>query len=287
MTLTRRRCMQALVFVGVELGLIGVATVPRVDAKRHYPHGTPSPTATPTPTSGSGMPTTDLPGWKLIFNDDFTTPVAEGQFPADDRWYAYPYGWQDTSKNGTYDPSIISIHDGLLDAYIRTTNGVHRVAAFGPRLPNGTGWENSCQLYGRYAVRFKVDSMHGYKGAWLLWPQSDNWPTDGEIDFPEGDFDSTISAFMHHQGGTSGSSQDAFPTSAVWTSWHTTVTEWTPTAVRFYLDGTLIGTSTSAIPNTPMRFDIQNETTLDGIVPADSVSGHVLVDWVAEWAYAP
>jgi hypothetical protein len=34
-------------------------------------------------------------------------------------------------------------------------------------------------------VRFKTDSMHGYKGAWLLWPASEVWPRDGEIDFPE------------------------------------------------------------------------------------------------------
>jgi beta-glucanase (GH16 family) len=171
----------------------------------------------------------------------------------------------------------------MLDAHIRTTNGVHRVAAFTPKFASGS----SNQLYGRYAVRFKVDSMRGYKGAWLLWPQSETWPRDGEIDFPEGDFDRTIEAYMHRQGATSGSDQDAFQSGKPWTTWHTAVTEWTPNAVRFYLDGTLIGTSTSRIPNTPMRWVIQNETTLSGFVPADSVSGHVLIDWVAVWSYAP
>ena len=241
----------------------------------------PSPTATPTPTPDSG----DLPGWKLAFSDDFNQAVAAGRFPSDvsSRWSAYPYGWKDTSGNGTYDPSIVSVHDGMLDAHIRTTNGVRRVAAFTPKFANGS----VNQLYGRYAVRFRADSMRGYKGAWLLWPQSEVHPRDGEIDFPEGDFDSTISAFMHRQDGTWGGDQDAFDTTARWTDWHTAVTEWTPTAVRFYLDGVLIGTSTSRIPNTPMRWVIQNETTLDGIVPADSVSGHVLIDWVKVWSYAP
>ena len=143
------------------------------------------------------------------------------------------------------------------------------------------------QLYGRYAVQFKTDSMHGYKGAWLMWPTSEVWPQDGEIDFPEGDFDSTFNAYMHRQGATSGSDQDAFSTSSRWTDWHTAVTEWTPTSVQFLLDGVVIGTSRSRIPNTPMRWVIQNETTLNGFAPSDSVSGHVLIDWVAVWSYAP
>jgi hypothetical protein len=253
------------------------------------PSATPAPTPVPTPspaaTPASGMPTGNLPGWTMAFNDDFAQNVSQGRFLTDmgSRWYAYDYGWKDTSRNGTYDPSIISVHDGLLDAHIQTTNGVHRVAAFGPKFSGGA----TSQLYGRYAIRFKVDSMRGYKGAWLLWPNSNVWPRDGEIDFPEGDFDSTIHAYMHRQGATTGSDQDAFTTSARWTDWHTAVTEWSPTAVRFYLDGNLIGTSTQRIPNTAMRWTIQNETTLGGFLPADSTNGHVLVDWVAVWRYTP
>jgi Beta-glucanase/Beta-glucan synthetase len=225
--------------------------------------------------------------------DDFNTPAAEGQFLATyPNMYAYPNapGWLDSPKNGHYDPAIISVHGGMADAFIRTTNGIHRIAAFGPKLRPGYEYApdwSSTQLYGRYEVRFKVDSMHGYKGAWLLWPQSDTWPRDGEIDFPEGEFDSTMWAFVHHQGATSGGDQDYFPTGQTWTSWHVAVTEWTPTAVRFYLDGALIGTSTQRIPNTPMRWIIQNETTNSGYIPADSVQGHVYVDYVAVWAYVP
>ena len=63
----------------------------------------------------------------------------------------------------------------------------------------------------------------GYKTAWLLWPRSEVWPRDGEIDFPEGDLDSTIHGFVHRQGATSGSDQYAVSTSATYTSWHTAV----------------------------------------------------------------
>ena len=247
------------------------------------PIATPVPTAAPTP---APTPSTgDLPGWKLAFSDDFNRTVPEGRFPTDvaSSWYAYDYGWKDTSRNGTYDHSIVSMHDGVLDTHIRTTAGVHRVAAFGPKLANGA----TSQLYGRYAISFRADSMAGYKAAWLLWPASGVWPRDGEIDFPEGSFNWYISAYMHRQGATVGSDQDAFETTKRWTDTHVAVTEWTPTAVRFYLDNVLIGTSTSRIPNTPMRWVIQNETNLTSTPPLDSVSGHVLIDWVKIWSYAP
>jgi beta-glucanase (GH16 family) len=92
---------------------------------------------------------------------------------------------------------------------------------------------------------------------------------------------------MHRQGGTSGSDQDAYPTGARFTSWHTAVVEWAPSSVKFYLDGKLIGTSTSRVPNTPMRWVIQTETNVSSTPPPQDAAGHVQIDWVAIWSYAP
>jgi beta-glucanase (GH16 family) len=248
------------------------------------PTATLAPTPTSAPTKAPTPPPTPAPvaGWTSIFRDDFNTNVARGSFLSQmgDRWYAYPYGWKDSSKNGTYDPSIVAVSNGILDVHIQTTNGVRRVAAIGPRISSNNG-----QLYGRYEIRFRADSMRGYKAAWLLWPTSGVWPRDGEIDFPEGEFDGTIYAFMHRLGATTGSDQDAFATSARWTDWHTATLEWTPSAIRFYLDGKLIGTSKSRIPNTPMRWVIQNETTLSGFLPSSTTQGHVQIDYVQVWRY--
>jgi len=154
-----------------------------------------------------------------------------------------------------------------------------------PKLPAPYASAKNGHLYMRTAVRFKSDAIHCYKTAWLYWPDSGNWPTDGEIDFPEGDLDSTISGFVHHEGGTSGSDQDAFRTSATYTSWHTAVTEWTSSYVKFYLDGNLIGTSTSRLPNTSMHWVLQTETSLSGCVPTNTAQGHVSVDWAT--VYVP
>jgi len=236
--------------------------------------------------SGQDMPVGDLPGWRQIFTDDFTGSVPVGSFPAavSTKWTAYPDGWHDTSGNGTYSPSTVaSIANGLLNMYIHTANGVHMVCAPEPILPGNT----LNQLYGRYVARFRSDALHAYKTAWLLWPASEVWPRDGEIDFPEGDLDSTIGAFMHHQGGTSGGDQDAYSTTTTYTSWHTAVIEWKPDSVTFLLDGVQIGKSTSRIPNTPMRWVLQTETTLSGQVPSNTTAGNVQLDWVAIYAYCP
>jgi len=234
------------------------------------------------PRGPDDVPIGDLPGWTQIFADDFQTNVPLGSFPAavSGTWWAYLDGWKDTSQHGTYFPSrVVSLHDGMMDVWLHTEGGQHLVAALGPSLPGATA-----QRYGRYAVRFRADPLPFYKTAWLLWPASGNWPHDGEIDFPEGDLDTGICGFVHHQGATTGSDQDAFNCPfARYDAWHVAVIEWTANAVRFLLDGQVVGTSTSRIPNTPMTWVLQTETAdpMHGGEPSDDTEGHILIDWVA------
>jgi beta-glucanase (GH16 family) len=233
--------------------------------------------------SGIGMPAGPRHGWDLVFADDFRKDVPTGQFPAAvaDKWRAYDDGWRDTSKNGTYHPSkVVSIHGGVMDLHLRTEHGTHLVAAPLPKTL-GPGSEGG-YLYGRYAVRFRSDRIPGYKVAWLLWPDSDKW-SDGEIDFPEGNLDTTISAFMHHRGTPE--QQDVYRSGAAFDAWHTAVIEWTPPSVRFILDGTVIGESRDRdmLPAKPMHWVLQTETNLDGHRPEALSSGHVLIDWIVAY----
>ena len=234
--------------------------------------------------SGQPMPVGDLPGWHQVFAEDFATPVPLGSFPGSvysGRWGVYQDGWTDNPGDGVYMPSRVdSVAGGALDYWFHTENGQHLIAASVPLLPGGQD-----QLYGRYAVRFRVDPIPGYKMSFLLWPQSETWPRDGEIDFPEGDFTGRFSAYTHHQGATSGGDQDAFETGPMNDGgWHTAVTEWTPTAVRYTLDGALIGVSTASIPNTPMHWVLQTGR-IAGEPVADTVAGHMQIDWAT--VYAP
>ena len=92
-------------------------------------------------------------------------------------------------KHGSYLPAQVnSITNSMLRLRIRNEGGVIKVGAPIPLIPHSLSDRGSL-LYGRYAVRFKIDPVPGFKVAWLLWPASENWPQDGEIDFPEGDLD--------------------------------------------------------------------------------------------------
>lgn len=234
--------------------------------------------------SGQTMPVGSPTGWRKVFSDNFATAVPLGSFPkaVSNKWDAYLDGWKDTSRNGTYSPSkVISVRNGLLNMYLHTENGVHMVSAPVPKIP-GVGSQGGL-LYGRYAVRYRTDAVAGYKVAWLLWPDSENW-SDGEIDFPEGNLNQKVEAFMHYRNAPT--SQDGYRTSATFTSWHTAVVEWTPKSVKFMLDGATIGTSTdpTKIPNKPMHWVLQTETALDGTVPSNTAAGNVQIDWVAAYA---
>lgn len=237
----------------------------------------------PVDPSGEVLPVGDLPGWKQVFTDDFSTDVPLGRFPAavSAKWDAYPDGWKDTSDHGTYSPStVISVRGGLLNMHLHTEGGVHRVAAPMPRIP-GSG-PGGGQLYGRYAVRYRADPVPGYKVAWLLWPDSDNWQ-DGEINFPEGDLDRAATAFMHHRDKPT--AQDYYPTHTAFTSWHTAVIEWTPRHITFFFDGVKVGSSTdrTKIPAKPMHWVLQTETALQGGPPSAAAAGDVQIDWVAAY----
>jgi beta-glucanase (GH16 family) len=88
---------------------------------------------------------------------------------------------------------------------------------------------------------------------------------------------------MHWMGATSGNQQDIFNTHTATTDWHTYTIEWTPTMVRFMIDGNTIGTSTSHLPSTPMHWVLQTSTNLAGVAPVASDPGNIQIAWVAAY----
>jgi hypothetical protein len=250
------------------------------------PPTTAAPPPPPAPT-GTAAPVGDLPGWKQVFRDDFTTDAPLGSFEAmyGSRWGMYYDGLKDTAGSnegapGRYYPSkVISVQGGILNERLHTEDGFNMVAGISPKI--------GAQLYGRYSVRFRADPAAGYKTSWLLWPASAVWPRDGEIDFPEGGLNDIIYAFTHKQGATSGADQDAFPTGIGYNAWHTATIEWSPNRVVYTLDNNIVGTSTSRVPNTPMNWILQTETCYGNCQPASTTVANVQIDWVAAYSYNP
>lgn len=246
---------------------------------------TPRPIGKPLPLV-SDMPVGNLPGWTQTYTQDFNTDVPIGGFPGStysNSLSVYPDGTPDTAGQqgapSRYYPSkVADVSRGTLELHLHTENGTPMAAAILPDAPN--------TLYGKYTIRFALDSsLKGFKTAWLLWPNSETWPRDGEIDFPEGDLNSTIGGFVHHQGATSGSDQDAFSTNQTYIGWHTASTEWTPGKVTFILDGKVIGTTTNRVPNTPMHWVVQTESCLDGC-PAPSAQSILRIGWIVAYKQA-
>jgi len=226
------------------------------------------------------MPVGDLVGWHQVLAEDFSVSAPLGSFL---RTYsnmgAYPYPWTDTSRKwrsnpGYYEPAkTLSVANGVLDSWLHydASLGKYLVSAITPRLPTMT--------YGRFTFRLRADRIPGYKIAPLLWPDSDVWPRDGEIDFPEGDLNGKpLSAFMHHAHSAGG--QDSFPTGVDPTAWHTYDIAWTPGRVTFRVDGRTIGVSTAKVPSSPMHLVLQFETNMGPDAPPTSAQGHVQVDWI-------
>lgn len=240
--------------------------------------------------SGQPMPKGNLPGWHEVFADNFTQNVALGRFPAAvaKTWgRSYTDGTKDTTKNGTYMPTkVVSIAHGLLNIRLHSVRRVPLGAALIPTIPGAPGKDGGL-LYGRYVIRFRADPVRGYKTAILLWPDSEAWPVDGEIDFPEGDLNSDIWGYVHRQGASSATDQAGFNTRVRYAKgWHTATITWVPGRITFQLDGRTVGTTTVRIPDTPMHLVIQAETSTGGPVPAASAAGNVQIDWLAVYRRA-
>jgi hypothetical protein len=142
------------------------------------------------------------------------------------------------------------------------------------------------QQYGAWEVRVKVDpGAPGYRPVLLLWPDAENWPTGGEIDFMEGSNDGTrqtLSGALHY------SSQNLWDPAYLntdATQWHNYGVSWTPTTITYYVDGVPWKRyiNTSQFPPGPMHLAIQ----LDVHTADVSQGGKMYVAWARQYSYVP
>jgi hypothetical protein len=241
-------------------------------------------------TTSSSTTTSVADGWVTVFTETFDTPAASFPGPYSNRFGVYPDGARDTAAltegapSRYYPSDVLSVAEGMLTKRLRVDQGTPKAAGVVPLLPGTppytSGWPNingttSALLEARYTIRWRTSSAPGWKLAWLLWPETEQWPRDGEIDFPEGNLDATICGFVHRQNATVGSDQHA---ACSWAplagQWHTTVIERVSGRVTFLLDGAQFGTWTDRLPDKPMTWRIQTETCF----PACQPTGPAVID---------
>lgn len=223
------------------------------------------------------------PALKLVAVDDFT-----GTSLNTNNWAPY----DENSSNGIshWNPKELTVGGGELDVH---SHGKDPTGAsnYSGALAWSLGAGN--QTYGEWAVRAKFDAGAGYGPAILLWPQSNNWPQDGEIDLVESvqpTRDTALSSI--HWGDTPPGYRESGKVYGDFTQWHTYTVDWEPTYVVIAIDGTTVydtrkSTAHPTIPSTPMHLVIQQEPGPFGganwiVAPNSSTPDDVVVhvDWV-------
>ncbi|UIJ36196.1 glycoside hydrolase family 16 protein [Allobranchiibius sp. GilTou73] len=266
-----------------------------------------------TSASGAALPVGDLPGWKQVIREDFTTAVPRGGFVASPTTYgelattcaayrAYGrrlgvYGNGPVNTYGYYDVSkTLSTSGSLLDMYLHHDTATNRNVSAAV-FPFRAGSTTNAHLYGRWSYRMRSYNATGTNWACvsLLWPDVDSqWPMAGEIDWPEGDVRAVpsgargnVAGFFHPRGAQSGH-EGTVPIpglNGLWTNWHTYTIEWLPNSLKCYLNNHLVLSRTTRVPSTPMRWITQSCPSNDnrGAPLRPAGSAHVQIDWVVAY----
>ena len=176
---------------------------------------------------------------------------------------------------GRRTPDAVSVKDGVL-----TITGDPQGNTAGMAWGDG-------QKYGRWEGRVKAPvGDRSYNALLLLWPDAENWPVGGEVDFMEMSDHTrqTTDMFLHY--GSSNSQLHGEVTIDA-TEWHNWAVEWTPDHITAFVDGKqwFHTEKKEALPPGPMHLCIQ----LDWFPKSGAAvqTSHMYVDWVRQYSLDP
>ena len=173
--------------------------------------------------------------------------------------------------NGRRTPSAVSVANGLLT-----------ITGDAEGNSEGMAWLPG-QTYGRWEACVKSPpASPNYHSLLLLWPDSDKWPLDGEIDFMEilDPERQEVTASIHFWGEPAPEDREADATVSIdATKWHSWAVEWTPARIVGYVDGRQWFEVTTHVPQGPMHLCIQ----LDNFAGDISDGGQEIVDWARQY----
>ncbi|MCO1657247.1 glycoside hydrolase family 16 protein [Pseudonocardia humida] len=174
--------------------------------------------------------------------------------------------------NGVRSPEAATVEDGRL---IITGSPDGTTA--------GMSWGDG-QKYGRWEGRVRApEADDAYHALLLLWPDAENFPIGGEIDFMEmldGDRQTT-NLFLHYGADNSQISGEVEVDA---TTWHNWALEWTPESITAYLDGEewFSTTEQEIFPPGPMHLAVQLDWFPDS-EDERSRESRMEVDWVMQY----
>jgi Glycosyl hydrolases family 16 len=210
---------------------------------------------------------TAMRGYRQTYVDDFRGPLSWR------RWFLFS-GVPSGDPSGLFAKSHVGVSRGLLRI------STWRDARYGGQWTSGgVGLYGVPFTYGAIFVRSR-ETAPGPDTTELLWPADNQWPP--EIDFDEAGQSSRAQWWFVHYDSP-GDQVDGHMAINI-EHWHTYGVIWTPSSIRFVVDGKVWGktTSSSVIPHLAMTLDLQAQSWC-GIQgePCPSRSSTLLVNWVA------
>ncbi len=216
--------------------------------------------------AGEGTTAAERYGWGAPDReDDFGSGLAQWDL----------YEGPGHAGNGQRSAAAVTVRDGVLT-----------ITGDAEGTTGGMSW-GSGQRYGRWEGRVRAPASDpSYNALLLLWPDADDFPAGGEIDFMEM-LDPTrqrTDFFLHHGPDND---QVTAQVEVDGTQWHNWAVEWTPEEIVGYVDGEewFRTTDTGTFPPGPMHLCIQLDWFPDG---GGSVQESTMeIDWVRQYAPEP
>ncbi len=220
-------------------------------------------TGSPSPPTGGGAATDGgsaaLPGWTLTWSDEFDGP--DGTPVDTTKWNQETGngGWSSNRELEYYTPGTANavVSGGSLVITATDAGASALTCEYGTCQYTSARFNTQgkfSQTYGLFEARIQIPRGQGLWPA--FWTLGDNigsvgWPTCGEIDIMEniGSQPATNHGSLHgpgYSGGNPLTGSISIDAGALADDFHVYDIEWAPDVVRFYLDGALYETKTSA-----------------------------------------
>jgi hypothetical protein len=220
------------------------------------------------PDASTNCPVTaaDSHGWGLPEHwDDFNDEISLNA------WHVYDGPGH--AGNGRRVPAAVRVEGGLLT-----------VSADAHGDSGGLAWTPG-RKYGRWEICAKSPpTAANYHSVVLLWPDAENWPLGGEIDFMEitDPTRQSAGAYLHYGPDDH---RDGGAVTIDTAQWHSWAVEWTPNEIVTFVDGSpwWRTTNTAQFPPGPMHLCVQ----LDNFGGNVSQGAEQVVDWVRQYAIGP
>ena len=205
-------------------------------------------------------------GWGTpVIGDEFNYTGA----PEATKWIVYNSPGH--AGNGIRSPQQVTV-DGSKMVMTGTPEGT--TAGMGAKFAN--------QKYGRWEVRAAGSGDNEYHLVSILWPDSENWPCDGEVDYAETTGAWNVIKFFHHYSceNRQVSAEKALDVS----QFHNYAVDWHSGGIVGYVDGAKWFETTDPAhqPPGPMHQTLQLDWFPDSTANG---AGEMRVDWVR--VYAP